>query len=348
MKTRFLLVLLVPFLWSCATAETRPAVNASAFLFDLDVSVDPQLAKFSPDVAKGGGSGMLRGAGMGAGGCIYMGASIDGASGGSSMLLGTALGIFVSPACALVGSAVGGGLAETKEDVASRTAALNDVARELGYPTELARILVDDMKSGRIYHIAGTPEGEAWSKDTSGTSSWQSDDGYFEPKAETRVAVTPALLVANGDQTFDTGSGVVHEGDADENIVAAVVEDAELAPIVRPTEPNGSIHMIITNYGFVGKGIDPKLPLQISAKVCVTQYETGEAMAFQTLMASSKAMKLEDWAVLGKEGFEAETQSLLGQISKKAHAVMGRQVKLGYKTSCGKKGFGGRLVEPMG
>lgn len=339
--------MLVPLLWSCATAETRPAVNASAYLFDLDVSVDPQLAEFDPDVSRGGGSGMLRGAGMGAGGCLYAGASLDGASNGGAFPLGTAMGIFISPACALVGSVVGGSLAETKEDVAQRTATLNDMARELGYPDELARVLADDVKSGPIYHIAGTPDGEAWSKDVSGASSWQSEAGYFEPEAEFKAVVALARFVTNTDEAIVPTNMAKQEGVGDEVAANPLIEDAELAPILRPTEPNASIRFRITYFGFTGKGVDPKLPLQVVATLCVTRYDTGEAMVFQNLTASSKAMKLEDWAQLKPEKLEAETQTLLQRISKQAQAVMGRQVKLNYKTSCGAKNRFGRLLQPM-
>lgn len=320
-KTRILLVLLVPLLWSCATAETRPAVDASAYLFDLDVAVSPELADFDPDVAKGGGSGALRGAGMGAGGCIMVGLEADATSGGSTFLLGTALGVVLSPACALVGSVVGGGMAETKEDVAARIAALNDMALELDYPSDLARLLAEDLKSGPIYQIAQSP-----------------DDRH-----ESSFSLERSLDHSNND-TGDTGDTAV----ATKATPARPVDHEDTLPAVvtRPTEPNASMRLNITGYGLPGGGIDPKMPLQLSATLCVTQYATGEALVSRRLTVASKSMRLEDWAALGPDGLEAETQSLVHRLSAATQAAMGAQVKLDYKTSCDQKTLFGRLVLP--
>ncbi len=318
MKTRILLVLLVPLLWSCASFETRPAVDASAYLLDLDVAVDPELADFDPDVAKGGGSGALRGAGMGAGGCIMFGLEADATSGGSTFLLGTAIGVVLSPACALVGGVVGGGMAETKEDVAARITALNDMATELDFPSDLARLVADDLKSGSIYHIAQPP-----------------DDRH-----ETSLGLeqSPGLL---NNQTDDTAVETTA-------IPASPVDHEATLPalVIRPSEPNAGVRLNITGYGLTGSGIDPKMPLQLSATLCVTQYATGEALISRSLVVASKPMRLEDWAALGPEGLEAETQSLVHRLSAATQAAMGTQVKLDYKTSCDQKSLFGRLVLP--
>lgn len=315
MKTRILLVLLVPLLWSCATAETRPAVDASAYLFDLDVAVSPELADFDPDVAKGGGSGALRGAGMGAGGCIMFGLEADATSGGSTFLLGTALGVVLSPACALVGSVVGGGMAETKEDVAARIAALNDMALELDYPSDLARLLAEELKSGSTYHIDQSSDDRQKVPVTPEPSLDHSASGTI---AETRPVLAPGTNY----------------------------EDTLPAVVVRPTEPNAKVQLNITGYGLTGGGIDPKLPLQLTATLCVTQYATGEALVSRRLTVASKSMRLEDWAALGPDGLEAETQSLVHRLSAATQAAMGAQVKLDYKTSCDQKTLFGRLVLP--
>lgn len=319
MKTRILLVLLVPLLWSCATAETRPAVDASAYLFDLDVAVSPELVDFDPDVAKGGGSGALRGAGMGFGGCIMVGLEADATSGGSTFLLGTALGVVLSPACALVGSVIGGGMAETKEDVAARIAALNDMALELDYPSDLARLLAEELKSGSIYHIAQ----------------------FSEDRHEAYVTPEPSLSHSASDT-----AGTVAETKA---VLAPGTnyEDTLPAVVVRPTEPNAKVQLNITGYGLTGGGIDPKMPLQLTATLCVTQYATGEALVSRRLTVASKPMRLEDWAALGPDGLEAETQSLVHRLSAATQAAMGAQVKLDYKTSCDQKTLFGRLVPPV-
>ena len=58
-------------------------------------------------------------------------------------------------------------------------------------------------------------------------------------------------------------------------------------------------------------------------------------------------MKLEDWAALETEDLAAETQSLVHQISQSAQAIMGRQVRLEHKASCGKSTFLDRIFTPM-
>lgn len=318
MKLVLTLLALMPMLWSCSTGPTRPAVDASLYHLDLDVDVDAQVAEFEPDVAKGGGSGMLRGAGMGIGGCIYVGASLDGASNGGAFPLGTALGIVASPACAVLGSVFGGGLAETKEDVANRTAAINAMAVELGYPGDLAQLLSEDLKSGPIYHIA----------QTTGTE-WQSSDAGA---SDDIAPVTPTKITTQ--EVFDPES---------KKLVDKLLPDPQL----RPSDPNALIRLRITKYGFEGKGVDPKLPLRMTATLCVTQYATGEALAFGRMTATSKAMKLEDWAALETEDLAAETQSLVHLISQRAQAIMGRQVRLEHKASCGKSTFLDRISTPM-
>lgn len=296
-----LVLMASPFLWSCATVETRPAVDASLYLFELETSVDPKLAEFDPSVAKGAGSGMLRGAGMGAGGCIYAGASIDAASAGSSMLLGTALGIVVSPACALVGGLVGGGIAESSEDVATRLDTLNIAALELGYPEALATMVGENVLTNGIYTIHQSSEDGASSSKEQPTSFMlqEVDDEY-------PVEITTIRI------------------------------DEPMAP--RPVDsldtPNATIRIHITDYGFEGGGVDPKLSLRLGGEVCVIEHSSGSALLFQKFSMMTASRKLEDWAELGKDGLETDTQALITRLASGTVQSLGRQVKLDYKTSC--------------
>lgn len=274
----------LPFVWSCASVETRPAVDASVYLLELETSVDPQLTEFDPSVAKGAGSGMLRGAGMGAGGCIYAGASIDAASAGSSMLLGTVLGIFVSPACALVGGLVGGSIAESSEDVATRLNILNTAALELGYPESHALLVNEDISSNGIYKIYQ-----------------QAEDDNALPLEITATRIGDPITPRPVD-SLDT--------------------------------PNATLRIHITDYGFEGGGVDPKLSLRLGGEVCVIEHATGSALHFQKFSMMTGARKLEDWAELGKDGLETDTQALITRLASGAMQSLGRQVKLDYKTSC--------------
>lgn len=296
-----------PFLWSCASVETRPAVDASLYLLELEASVDPQLTEFDPSVAKGAGSGMLRGAGMGAGGCIYAGASIDAASAGSSLLLGTALGIFVSPACALVGGLVGGTIAESSEDVATRLGTLNTAVLELGYPEAFALLVDEDISNNGIYEIH-----------------------------QRRADTVPSLLTA----ALDAETGIwIPRGTPDDDLVLEITatkigEAIQSRPVDSLVTPNATLRVHITHYGFVGSGIDPKLSLRLGAEICVLEHNTGSALLFQKFSADTRARRLEDWAELGKDGLEAETQALITRLASNTVQSLGRQVKLDYKTSC--------------
>lgn len=309
--TRTLVLMAWPFLWSCASVETRPAVDASLYLLELETSVNPQLTEFDPSVAKGAGSGMLRGAGMGAGGCIYAGASIDAASAGSSLLLGTILGIVVSPACALVGGLVGGGIAESSEDVATRLGILNVAVLELGYPEALALMTKEDISNNGIYEIHQPSDYDAPSSARETT-----------PDAMSVSSPTPGYSGEN-DDAFPL------------EIMAAKISDPILPrPVDTLDTPNATLRVHITNYGFEGSGVDPKLSLRLGAEICVIEHNTGSALLFQKFSTGTTARKLEDWAELGKDGLEAETQALITRLASSTVQSLGRQVKLGYKTSC--------------
>lgn len=314
MRTRIALILFLPMLWSCATKETRPAVDASLYLFDLEVDVAPELSGFDPDVAKGGGSGMLRGAGMGLGGCIMFGLEADATSGGSTFMLGTVIGVIISPACALVGGVAGGSIAETAEDVAARVEILNTAASDLGYPSSLAALVSSNLEASPVYQIH------------------QSSDNPPNSEIEEAIHDAPAslepvnVLVPVGKPETSPASEPLHEGPLTETL-----------PVRSPPDTvNGIIRIHIEGYALTGGGVDPKMPLTLRAKVCVSDNETGSALISTYINLQSKARKLEDWAELGKEGLENETLALVDQLDARLHMVMGQQVRLDFKTSCEK------------
>jgi hypothetical protein len=314
---------LVPLLWACETGPTKPAVDASAYLFDLNVIIDPQLAEFDPNVAKGGGSGLVRGAGMGMGGCILGGASVDAASGGNSLLLGTLFGIFISPGCALIGGIVGSGVAETKEDVATRVAKLNEAALTLGYPNAFERLIEERMRAGPIYNIYPQTEEE--------TTVIEEANGNNEKAFANELAEAEPLdkIISLDVEGIDKAAAAVQEIPRDE-----IFDVPAPTPARHLTRPNASIDIHIAGYGFGGGGVDPKLPLFLKTKVCVTDYSTGAALLSHKMVVMTKPQKLEKWAELGQTGLEENTLSLLDRVASLTQQAMGRQVKLDHKTSC--------------
>lgn len=271
-NTRKLLLLIptVLLLYACAASETRPAVDASAYLFELEVSIGSQQAGFDPSVAKGAVSGMLLGAGTGAAGCILVGGTYGGE-------VGLILGVIISPACALVGGVAGVTDAEKKKDVEARITKLNEMAQKLNYPSDLPHLLSDDLMSGQVYQIAQAHE----TKDLA-----------------TDVSAKPDEIN------------------------------------IRPTLPNARIQINITEYGITGFGVDPALPLEIQAVLCVTEKHTDEALVYQKLTVESKPKKIEEWVAMGEEGLKTETELLIRSLSDRIQAAMSHQAPLDYRTSC--------------
>lgn len=332
------LFLLGPVLLACETVPTRPAVDASAYLFDLDVEVGSGLSEFDPDVSKGSGDGAARGAGMGFGACIL--GPLEGSGGGGDpfgALFVIAAGLVISPACALVGGVVGSGMAETEDDVNAWTELLNEAAKALDYPNALTTELSSRLSENPIYAVEGADNVDASAMAIAKPGGAGPAIAPFSGTSdgENMVVVSLDDPDAPSVRTVSTDGAVIEDDVKDsEEIISGEAPITEVPQRVRPSQPNASIYIEISSYGLVGSGIDPKLPLHLSGKLCVTDYVTGEALVSSHLRASTRPKRLEDWAELGQDGLEEQTQNLIGVLSRQVQQAMGRQVKLDYKTSC--------------
>jgi hypothetical protein len=205
---------------------------------------------------------------------------------------------------------------------------LNDAATELDYPGSLGTLMSRDLKTRPVYNIhqspdeivlplpgAATPTLEANTRDI---LAQVSNDGFKGPFRS--LAMLGALA---------------SEAKRLEDPATVTAGPAPLSPpAVILTQPNGLIRIHIGSYGLTGGGVDPKMPLQMSASLCVTEYSTGNALVSRSFHASSEARKLEDWAELGQDGLETETLALVRRISDQVQGAMGRQVRLDHTTYC--------------
>jgi len=293
---------LAPLLLSCAVYETRPAIDAPAYLFDLDVTIDPQVvAEYDLNVSKGSGSGMLRGSLEGAGVCIFGGAAAD-----PSIIFGAAIGILISPICAVAGGVAGGVAAESKEDVAERAKALSETIERLNYPSHLIRLVTNDLiGSSSAFRFSELP------------SSIQQTSDALVSESDVAVNTTPALA-AGSIEKYNSPQNFSFVVSNTEPLEKAEVEDGSK---YHPTIPNAKISINITNFGLSGAGIDPIIDLQISATVCIREYASGKVIFFQPFTVATNTerrkspMRLEEWAALDDIEVERVTLRLVNRLT---------------------------------
>ncbi len=99
--------------------------------------------------------------------------------------------------------------------------------------------------------------------------------------------------------------------------------------------PNASIHVRITEYGLTRFGVGAYFQLQLSAVVCVTANETGEALSFEKLAVRSDEFYLTESGARSSHSFlEALTTALTRKLATSAEEAFGHLVSLGDKPSC--------------
>lgn len=108
---------------------------------ELNVSVAPQLQLREP--VSGAGEGALTGAAQGAGGSLYVGASMCQAGDALSCAVGLALGIIVAPVAAVVGAGVGAAKARPTKDVEHANRAIRAALDQSDVKLGLERALLD-------------------------------------------------------------------------------------------------------------------------------------------------------------------------------------------------------------
>jgi hypothetical protein len=139
---RLVVAVLAVSLAACQSMRT-PVLEPWHYTFTVDVRADPVVPDlFEPELVRGKGRGAASGAGKGVAGCFR-----EAEAGG----LGFLAFLFIAPACAVVGGAVGAGRAESAVNVDMRLIEAEQHLRTHATRDKLARLLARNLGTMAVY-----------------------------------------------------------------------------------------------------------------------------------------------------------------------------------------------------